>query len=113
MTWRSFMDYVLMCELGQSDAITRNYDLQHLKGAKPGIVLDRAFARMGFDQPNTPRAYVIPTVAQCLRNMGYSPPDPDKLGWLMREWYTWDRIRKGELRQWPLKKISENPFLSL
>lgn len=109
MTWRSFVDYVLMVELGQQDAIMRNYDLDHLKGAKPGQVLDRAFARMGFDQPNTPRAFVIPEIAQRLRNMGYSPTSPEQLAQLARRWYTWDRIRTGDVLMWPMRD-TDNPL---
>lgn len=111
MTWRSFLDYVLMCELGQDDAITRNYDLNNLNGSKPGIMLDRAFSRMGFNQYSTLRAHIVPTVAQRMRDVGYTPPEPVRLENLIREWYIWDRIRKEEIWQWPYKKSSANPLL--
>lgn len=112
MTWRSFMDYVLMRELGQADAIVRNYDLRNLNGSKPGIIIDRAFARMGFDQPRTARPLIVPTIAAYLINMGYQRClTRDELEWRIREWYNWDRIRKGEIRQWPLKTVQDNPLL--
>ena len=95
-----------MVELGQSDSICRNYDLNHLNGSKPGVLLDKAFARMGFDQRNTARAFVVPMVAARLRNMGYIPPaDPEALATLVRQWYQWDRIRKGELPSFPRKYV--------
>lgn len=103
MTWRSFVEYVTMLELGQSDSVYRNYDLGYLNGAKPGMVLDRAFAAMGFDQKNTPRIHVLPTVQAQLRNCGYVVSDLEKLAQTMREWYNWHRIRTGELRSFKYK----------
>lgn len=104
MTWGSFVEYVTMVELGQSDSVYRNYDLDNLNGSKPGVLLDRAFARMGFDQPNTARPFVLPAIAQRLRNMGYTPPaDMDALAALARQWYHWDRIRRGELHRFPMR----------
>lgn len=111
MTWRSFMEYVVMLELGQSDAVYRNYDLEHLNGSKPGQVLDRAFARMGFDQKNTARPFVLPAIRAHMRNCGYNPTHTDEvLSALVRAWYNWDRIRSGDLQQWPLRAI-DNPLL--
>ena len=111
MTWRSFMDYVIMLELGQHDAVYRNYDIGNLNGSKPGIVLDRAFAMMGFDQKNTPRAFVLPAIRAQLTNVGYPcTRDDDWLAERVREWYNWHRIRSGMLQQWPLKRV-DNPLL--
>lgn len=111
MTWRSFVDYVLMCELGQADAIARNYDLDDLNGVRnAGIVFDRGALRMGLDQRNIVRHHLPPMIAQRLRDMGYIPPDADTIMRLVRQWYVWDRIRKGEVRQWPLKPRDDNPL---
>lgn len=111
MTWRSFMDYVIMRELGQDDAITRNYDLLHLNGSKPGMVLDRAAARMGLDQRNIARPFILPTIGAQMRSVGYNPPtDVEAFAALVREWYIWDRIRTKDLQRWPLKS-RDNPLL--
>lgn len=99
-----------MCELGQSDAVYRNYDLGHLNGSKPGQVLDRGFALMGFDQKNTHRSYVLPTVRAHMANAGYRAPDDAALATLVREWYNWHRIRHGMLQQWPLRSV-DNPLI--
>lgn len=101
MTWRSFMEFVVMLELGQSDSVYRNYEVGHLNGSKPGQVLDRAFARMGFDQARTLRTFVLPTIRQRMRNCGYVAGDDEALATLVREWYNWDRIRTGDLVRWP------------
>jgi len=112
MTWRSFVGYVLMREMGHEDAVYRNYDVSDLNGSSPGIVLDRAFDRMGFDQKNTARPFVLPIIAQYLRNVGYQPPaDLAQLGALAREWYQWDRIRAGELRGFPRRPPVFNPLI--
>lgn len=110
MTWASFMGYVLMTEMGTSDAIARNYDLSNLNGSKPGQVLDRCALRLGLDQPNIARPLLLPMIAQMMRNVGYRPPEPEQLQVLLREWYNWDRIRKGELQYWP-KRVIANPLL--
>lgn len=99
-----------MRELGQSDAVHRNYDLGHLHGSKPGQVLDRAFALMGFDQKNTARAFVLPTIRAHMANVGYQAPVDDALATLVREWYNWHRIRAGMLKRWPLREV-HNPVL--
>lgn len=99
-----------MCELGQSDAVLRNYDLEHLNGAKPGQVLDRAYARMGFDQRNTARAFILPDVRARMFNMGFRAPNDDALAAMVRQWYIWDRIRKGDLARHPLKRV-DNPLI--
>lgn len=111
MTWRSFMEYVVMRELGQADAVERNYDLSNLNGSKPGQVLDRAFARMGFDQKNTARPFVLPAIRARMQNMGFRATQPDEtLALLVRQWYNWDRIRTGDLMRWPLKP-TDNPLI--
>jgi len=110
VTWRSFMEFVTMLDLGQTDAIYRNYDIGNLNGSKPGVVLDRAYARMGFDQPNTPRPFVLPSIRAHMFNMGYQAPNDDELAALVRQWYNWDRIRKGDLIKWPMREV-HNPLI--
>jgi hypothetical protein len=112
MTWRSFVDYVIMREMGHADAIQRNYAVESLNGSKPGIMLDRAYARMGFDQKNTARAFILPMIAAKLRNIGYTPPaSMVELGHLVRQWYQWDRIRTEDLRNtFPLRDVY-NPLI--
>lgn len=110
MTWASFVSYVTMRELGQSDATNRNYELDNLNGSKPGVVLDRAFARMGFDQANTARPFVLPMIRSYLRNVGYMAGTDESLTRLVHEWYNWDRIRKADVSRWPMRKV-ENPLL--
>ena len=92
-----------MRRMGQEDSIYRNYDLSDLGNLKPGQALDKAFARMGFDQAHTLRIFVVGTVAQRMRNVQFEPPPDDQLADLMREWYNWDRIRTGEVRKWKLR----------
>lgn len=108
MTWVSFVEYFDMVQRGGDDAVTRNYDLDNLNGTKPGVMLDRAAARMGLAQYHTPRAHLLPLIGQMLRNV--QRPPPPNLDQIIRQWYIWDRIVKGEVRQWPLKK-RENPLL--
>ena len=100
-----------MREMGHEDAIYRNYALDDLNGSKPGVVLDRAFARMGFDQKNTLRPFVLPTIAARMRNTGFQPPDSMvDLARLVRQWYQWDRIRAGDMMQFP-KRDTWNPLI--
>ncbi len=110
MTWGSFMDFAIMRTMNQEDSIYRNYDLLELNGSKPGQILDRAFARMGFDQKHTARAFILPMINQRMHDAGFKPPNITVLEVWVREWYNWDRIRKGELVRWKLK-VQENPLL--
>lgn len=108
MTWVSFVEYFDMVQRGGDDAVSRNYDLDHLNGSKPGIVLDRAAERMGLAQYRTPRAHLLPLISQMLVNVQRQPPP--NLDQIVRQWYTWDRIKKGDLLKWPMKQ-RENPLL--
>lgn len=99
-----------MRELGQTDAVYRNYDLLNLNGSKPGQVLDRAYALMGFDQKNTARAFVLPSIRAHMANMGYKAPLDHALAMMVHEWYNWHRIRHGLVQRWPLRAV-ENPLL--
>lgn len=112
MTWQSFVGYTQMVLSGGSDSITRNYDLYNLNGSLPGKMLDKAVARMGISQYRTPRPHLVPLVRQMMMNVGLVWPDNDEtLAHHIRHWYTWDRIQKMELRQWPMLK--PDPNLSL
>lgn len=111
MTWGSFLEFCTMLELGQTDSVYRNYDVGNLNGSKPGMLIDRAFARMGFDQKNTARPFVLPMVQTRLRDYGFNPPDLETLGELVRSWYNWDRIRKGDLQRFPFRSVTGNLLL--
>jgi len=110
MSWLSFVQYVTMREMGQSDTVQRNYDVGNLNGSKPGVVLDRAYKLMGFDQANTARPFVLPSIRAHLFNVGFNAPDDAALQLLVREWYNWHRIRSGAVERWPRIAVY-NPLL--
>lgn len=112
MTWASYIEYTDMVLGGKLDSIARNYDLHNLNGNLPGKMLDKAVARMGIAQYNTPRPHLVPLVRQMMLNVGYAfVPDDEGLANHIRAWYTYDRIMKGDVRQWPMQK--PDPLLSL
>lgn len=113
MTWGSFMDYWLMRELGQQDAICRNYWLdKYAHQAKYRFAVThvamngwdvKALNRLRiFDDTCSPY-WQLKQVAQCLVNYGASYPDLEVLRVRLIEWYTWDRLRKGDLTRWPYR----------
>ncbi len=105
MTWASFLGFVHMKALGEDDTTMRSYDLLELNGSKPGVVLDRAAARMGIDQQQIRRGLLLPLIGAMMKNSGVLPPIlEDEFALLIREWYNWDRIVKGEITVWPSKK---------
>lgn len=106
MTWRSFVDFWCMRELSQEDTIMRNYDITRYTG-KGETHLWLALKRIGLSgvQANTVENYV-PEVAQMLANIGPSPiPEFERVRVRLIGWYTWDRIRKGELSSWFLSEM--------
>jgi hypothetical protein len=110
MTWRSFCEYLVYKQLGHTDTIMRNYDLEDLNGSKSGILLDRGALRMGLDQKNMHRSLLLPAISQMLVNVGYVPPAPAELHGLVIEWYNWDRILKGEIISWKRLQL-KNPLI--
>lgn len=112
MTWASYIDYTYLVLTHTPDTIMRNYDLYNLNGSLPGKMLDKAVARMGIAQYNTVRHMLVPLVNRMMANVGVVWPDTNEtLAHHIRAWYTWDRIHKGDLRQWPMLK--PDPSLSL
>lgn len=111
MTWRSFVDYVIMVELGRSDCITRAYDLNFRGwgGADHYTFGISAADRMGLTTLNVPFKAILSEVQMRLRAMGYRV-DLDRIERHMNEWYVWDRMRKGEIIKWKRKR-QENLLL--
>ncbi len=98
-----------MRELGQSDATHRNYNLLHLRHKQNAVdVVNYAYIRMKLGMFAGP--HVLANIRAKLRDVGYIVRDDHALAVLMREWYAWDRIRKGELMHWPLRP-GQNPLL--
>lgn len=104
MTWRSFMDYWLMRELDQQDAIARNYVLCTPKAHDNHNFCYDALKRMGIGVRKGNWQFAIDEIVQRLVNMGYQRPDRDVVRIRLNEWYTWDRIRTGEARRVPIKQ---------
>lgn len=112
MTWERYIEFTQLVLARTPDSIMRNYDLYNLNGSLPGKMLDKAVARMGVAQYNTVRHMLVPIVFRMMANVGVPWPDTEgTLAHHIRAWYTWDRIHKGELRQWPMLK--PDPLLSL
>jgi hypothetical protein len=111
MTWVSFMDFYLTRELGQEDTIMRNYDLLGYVGKSPEIAdkpmhLWLALKRSGLmlnDDSWTYAPWAMAEGAQRIVNLGGERPTNQKLAVRLMAWYTWDRIRKGDLQQYLMK----------
>lgn len=104
MTWRSFVDFWLMRELGQEDAIMRNYDIMRFAG-KGETHLWLALGRIGMREAGTPIPLLLHSVCTALRNVGCAAPNPEQVRQRLIGWYTWDRIRKQEITQWFLSEM--------
>lgn len=101
MTWRSFVDFWVMRELGQEDAVLRNYDVLKFAGTKKDSVgLNLALRRIGIAAPAKETLNYIPEVMARLKAIGIDTTDFDKVRVRLVGWYTWDRIRKGDIQQW-------------
>lgn len=97
-----------MRELGQEDAICRNYDLTfYIDRREPGMEYSHvrsACEKFGIPMDTkSPLKLLIDEVRARLRNMGYAAGTDDQLQTMLNEWYIWDRIRTGSLRSWRKK----------
>jgi hypothetical protein len=102
MTWRSFLDYLLMCELGTPDAVMRNYDLARPSKTSKQVRAHRIACRMYLPKTTDPMVLLSVVTGQ-LTSYGYWAYDQPLLWARLNEWYQWDRIRTGDIRIWPLK----------
>jgi hypothetical protein len=118
MTWRgnrwvSFLEYLTMLDMGQADAVQRNYAVEyepHFKGPDWHTYAVSAAERMGFDTPGVALNNLLASVQAMLRSYGYVMSDLQLLERRMCAWYTWDRIRTGSLRR-ARKRPIDNPLI--
>lgn len=103
--FRSFVDFWLMREMGQEDAVFRNYDLLWACGqGVPDLHMWLGLRRAGIPNPSTKNIQAgMDQLAQWLVDCGIERPAPDTLMWRLVAWYTWDRIREGEVQQFMLR----------
>lgn len=104
--WQSFLNFWIMRELGQEDAILRNYDVMSTQGKGGGSShLYLAIRRLGEPARTQEDALNwLSEIAQRFVNMGAERPDIAVLHNRLRGWYVWDRIRMGEYKQWFLSE---------
>jgi hypothetical protein len=108
MTWASFVDFWLMREMGLEDTVFRNYNVMALTG-KGDIHLWAAIRRAGFQASTAEDALnTIPTVIARLAALGVQRPTYEQVRVRLIGWYTWDRIRKGEVQSWMLSEYAKN-----
>lgn len=106
MTWASFINFWIMRELDMEDAIFRNYDLLRFSGYERGSgQLALAMKRLGVDGTRLRKweyaEDMLPEIAQRIANVyNVERPAYEKVRVRLIAWYSWDRIRCGELRQW-------------
>lgn len=106
--WRSFVDFWIMRELGQADAVFRNYNIMWGSGrANNGPSLWRPLKRIGIFPKHVDEApNHIPEVAVRLEAIGLTRPDYGAIDVRLRGWYNWDRIREGEVMKWVLAEMT-------
>lgn len=119
MTWGSFHGFWLMRELGQEDAVYRNYDLDkaHFTYVSMGIT------RTGVVHPYANTVLGVQVIAQYLVDCGVPRGSLgkstalyqyDTLEERLAEWAVWAMIRKGERPRWPLRKfVAPAPAVNL
>lgn len=104
MTWRSFVDFWLMRELGHEDTILRNYDVTRLAGLKTdkedSAVLRLALRRAGIYSGNSDAANYVPEVAARLDALGLRYISLTQIRVRLIAWFYWDRLRAGEVSTW-------------
>ncbi len=112
MTWRSFMDFYLMRELGHEDAIIRNYiDLRTDSMHDNHACVYSAIVRIGLPVEKGNWKLAVYAVMQMLVNMGLERPDFDVVRIRLNQYYQWDKIRTGESRYPRPLKQGANPLL--
>lgn len=102
-----------MIDMGQADAVQRNYAVEfepHLKGPDWHTYAVSAAERMGFDSRGVPLRNLLDAVRALLNSYGYVIADLKELERRMCAWYTWDRIRTGSLRR-ARKRPVANPLI--
>lgn len=100
VTWASFVDFWIMRELGQEDSIMRNYDVMKYAG-RGAFALMFGVQRIGIPVRHVDEApNYIPEVMARLQAIGFKELNPDQVRVRLIGWYTWDRIRKGDIQQW-------------
>lgn len=88
-----------MRDLGQIDAIVRNYKLEHPRANDNHNFTYQACKRIGLEVRKGNWNYALDEVVARLRAME-DIPDRNTVRIRLNEWYIWDRIRMQELRQW-------------
>lgn len=115
MTWVSFVGFWQMRELGQEDAVFRNYDLlwNTGKSTEPGnekpLHLWLALKRSGLMEHGDTYSHIpwaVAEAAQRLVNLGMARPTNPQLVLRLVAWFNWDRIRCGEYQQFMLRSKS-------
>lgn len=113
MTWGSFVNYWIMRQMGQEDTICRNYDflyyapLHYKPGEHEEVYTLKAAKRMGLSA--TKPYHVVSEVTARLHSMGFDITDD--VGARLVEWYCHDRIRLGEVGNWPRKQPKPAGYL--
>lgn len=107
MTWGSFVDFWLMRDMGHEDAVLRNYDVMKFVGPERtsengwNLHLWLALKRIGIHSTKSEESLnYLPEVAARLQAMGHPRPDFEQVRIRLIAWFTWDRIRKGDIQQW-------------
>jgi len=114
MTWRGFLEYVTMRELGQEDAIARNYDIEfkpHWRGGDRITYAVSAAESMGLITRGVPLNGILTQVRAMLAGYGYNKYDLNWIETTMCEYYLWYRLRTAKVRRWRLKSSLRNPLI--
>ena len=105
--FHAFVQYMLMHEIGQPDAIARNYALDHDRSKKPlkaNIKCDfvrLGLNRLGYVSNREPTYNALMELQAHLNNHQYYP-SLTAITQRVAEWYNYDRLLTKEIRQWPL-----------
>lgn len=106
MSWRGFVDFWLMLEMGNDDATYRNYDLlRYARAANCDLTwLLLGIRRADLFVPGVPSEFLVADGQRRLLNMGFHPDSLGAVRIRLLEYYPWDSIRTGEYRKWPYRK---------
>lgn len=108
MTWRSFVDFWLMREMGTRDAIIRNYDLSRWdRNHDNHNLCYSAIARLGVQFTRGNWRMAVAEIEARLMAMGFAT-DFDTVKIRLNQWYVWDRIKKQEIRKWPYDRTKKS-----
>lgn len=106
MTWRSFVDFYLLREMGTEDTVMRNYvELREDKHHDNNVYCNSAIHLIGIDVDRGSRAWIVGVnaVMARLRDYGFTDVTFDKVRIRLNQWYVWHRIKIGSVQQWRVK----------